>query len=102
MIVEDGIKLDYSDVLIRPKRSSLHSRKDVSLVRDFSFRHASFMHSCIPVWSANMDTTGTFEVAKAFQNMMFDSENHQDDGVANVAIHKHYSIDDWRTVCYGF
>ena len=100
MIVEDGIKLDYSDVLIRPKRSSLHSRKDVSLVRDFSFRHASFMHSCIPVWSANMDTTGTFEVAKAFQNMMFDSENHQDGGVANVAIHKHYSIDDWKTVCY--
>ena len=100
MIVEDGIKLDYSDVLIRPKRSSLVSRRDVSLTREFSFRWATFIDTCIPVWSANMDTTGTLEIAKAFQRSMFD-DGWKESGVPNVAIHKHYTLDDWKTICYG-
>ena len=100
MKIEDGIKLDYSDVLIRPKRSSLQSRQDVSLTRDFSFRWATFVDTCIPIWSANMDTTGTLETAKAFQYTMF-NEEWMEDGVPNVAITKHYTLDDWKTICYG-
>ena len=39
MRIEDDSKLDYKDVLIRPKRSTLGSRKDVELEREFTFRN---------------------------------------------------------------
>lgn len=58
MRIEDEIKLDYSDVLLRPKRSTLTSRNDVNLNRDFKFRNGGTW-SGIPVVGANMDTTGT-------------------------------------------
>ena len=44
--------------------------------------------------------TGTLEIAKAFQTSMFD-DGWKESGVANVAIHKHYTLDDWKTICYG-
>ena len=37
MRIETDIKLDFSDVLLKPKRSTLPSRKDVELERQFSF-----------------------------------------------------------------
>lgn len=40
MRIENDIKLDFKDVLIRPKRSTIASRADVDLVRTFSFRHS--------------------------------------------------------------
>ena len=39
MRIDNDIKLDYKDVLIRPKRSILESRKQVDLTRDFNFRN---------------------------------------------------------------
>ena len=62
--VEDGIKLDYSDVLIRPKRSTLSSRKDVSEFRQFKFVNSKREYDGIPIMAANMDGVGTFEMAE--------------------------------------
>ncbi len=70
MRIEDDKKLDYKDVLIRPKRSTLGSRKDVDLFRQFSFRNyetksSNTHYNGIPVMAANMDGVGTFEMARA-------------------------------------
>jgi GMP reductase len=67
MRIEDEIKLTFDDVLIRPKRSTLVSRSEVQLDRDLKFRHTSLTWSGVPIVSANMDTTGTFETAISLQ-----------------------------------
>ena len=67
MRIDDDLKLTFRDVLIRPKRSTLKSRSDVTLVREFKFRHTETEWKGVPVVAANMDTTGTFEMAKALQ-----------------------------------
>jgi GMP reductase len=61
-IIED-VKLDFSDVLIAPKRSQLTSRKDAELTRSFTFKHSKFSWSGIPIIAANMDHTGTNAMA---------------------------------------
>jgi GMP reductase len=63
MRIEYEIKLDFKDVLIRPKRSTLRSRNDVDLNRNFKFRHTGKEWTGIPIMAANMDTSGTFAVA---------------------------------------
>ena len=84
MRVEHDFKLDFDDVLIRPKRSTLSSRRLVDLEREFNFRHSDETWKGIPIIAANMDTTGTFEIAEAFKkNKMI------------TAIHKFYSMDEW-------
>jgi GMP reductase len=60
--IEADEKLDYSDVLIRPKRSNLGSRSEVNMIRTKRFKHSPIIWSGTPIISANMDTTGTFEV----------------------------------------
>ncbi len=67
MRIEADVKLDFSDVLIRPKRSELKSRKDVDLTRKFKFKYAKFEWSGIPVMASNMDGVGTLEMALALQ-----------------------------------
>ena len=62
MIIEDDIKLDYSDVLIRPKRSTLTSRFDVDLERTYTFYHSGLEWTGVPIMASNMDTTGTFKM----------------------------------------
>ncbi len=62
MIIEDDIKLDYSDVLIRPKRSTLTSRFDVELKKTYTFYHSNKEWTGIPIMASNMDTTGTFKM----------------------------------------
>ena len=61
-IIQD-LKLDFDDVLIKPKRSNLKSRSEVILTREFSFPHSSRSLSCIPIFAANMDTTGSMQMA---------------------------------------
>ena len=65
MRIEEEIKLDYSDVLIRPKRSTLESRKEVDLYRTFNFKNGKSWTG-VPIAAANMDTTGTIEIGKQF------------------------------------
>lgn len=75
-------KLDFDDVLIRPKRSSLNSRAEVSLSRNFTFAHSSRTIECVPLMSANMDTTGTID-------MSIELAKHQ----CITCLHKHYNTD---------
>lgn len=86
MRIESELKLGFKDVMIRPKRSTLKSRSQVSLEREFSFRHSNTKWKGIPVIAANMDTVGTFEMAKALsEHQLF------------TAIHKHYSLEQWKS-----
>lgn len=65
MRIEYDVKLDFSDVLIRPKRSVLKTRSEVSLEREIKFKHTGTTWRGIPIIAANMDHTGTFNMAKA-------------------------------------
>lgn len=65
MRIEYDVKLDFKDVLIRPKRSVLKSRAEVTLDREFRFRDSGAVWRGIPIIAANMDHTGTFAMAKA-------------------------------------
>ncbi len=80
MRIEQDLKLDFKDVLIRPKRSTLTSRSEVDISRDFVFLHSQRPYHGIPIIAANMDATGTFEMARALTRHSL-----------TAALHKHYS-----------
>lgn len=75
-------KLDFDDVLIRPKRSTLNSRSEVDLLRTFKFAHSTRELTCVPIMVANMDTVGTIHMA-------FSLMEHR----AITCLHKHYNVD---------
>lgn len=85
MRIEEDLKLGFKDVLIRPKRSTLKSRSDVELERQFTFKHSGQSWSGVPIIAANMDTVGTFSMASALAS--FD---------ILTAVHKHYSVEEWQ------
>ena len=85
MRIENDIKLDFKDVLIRPKRSTLKSRKDVDIRREYVFKWSGETFHGTPVIGANMDGVGTMAMAKSF----FDQEQG-----LSVALTKHYSVED--------
>ena len=62
---EEEVKLDYSDVLFRPKRSTLKSRKEVDLTRTYKFKHSNREWSGVPIIASNMDGVGELEVANS-------------------------------------
>ena len=68
MLINDDVKLDYSDVLIRPKRSTLTSRYDVDLERKYKFKHSKKTWMGTPIMASNMDTVGTFSMADVLTN----------------------------------
>ena len=63
MRIEEEIKLDYSDVLFRPKRSTLKSRKEVNLNRTYKFKYSNNEWTGIPIFASNMDGVGELNVA---------------------------------------
>ena len=83
MRIEQDIKLDYKDVLFKPKRSKLESRRDVDLTRTFKFHYGNEWTG-VPIMSSNMDGVGTFEMAKVLQNHKM-----------ITVMRKHYTVDDW-------
>lgn len=85
MRIEEDLKLGFKDVLFRPKRSTLSSRSQVELHREFHFRNSKQTWKGVPVIAANMDTVGTFTMAKALAE--FDML---------TAIHKHYTEHEWQ------
>ncbi|AWG22354.1 GMP reductase [Flavobacterium faecale] len=85
MRIETDLKLGFKDVMIRPKRSTLKSRAQVSLERNFKFLHSGASWSGVPIFAANMDTVGTFEMALVLaKEQIF------------TAVHKHYSVEEWQ------
>lgn len=83
MRIESDLKLGFKDVMIRPKRSTLKSRSEVSLIREFKFLHGN-KWTGVPIIAANMDTVGTFEMAKILATYKL-----------MTAIHKHYTLKEW-------
>ena len=84
MLIEDSIKLDFKDVLIRPKRSNLNSRSEVNLNRVIKFKHSNYKWEGIPIMVANIDTVGTFEMPEeCYKYKLF------------TCIHKYYTYEDW-------
>ena len=72
MRIEDEVKLDFKDVLIRPKRSILSSRKEVDLNRKYKFKHSGLEWTGVPIMASNMDGVGTLDMAHAlYDHRMF-------------------------------
>lgn len=84
MRIENEIKLGFKDVMFRPKRSTLKSRSEITIEREFTFLHTQKKWSGVPLIAANMDTVGTFEMAEAL---------YKDKII--TAVHKHYSVQEW-------
>lgn len=78
------LKLDFDDVLIRPKRSTLNSRSEVNLVRSYSFKYSPRKLLSSPIMVANMDTVGTFAMARELCKYQ-----------AITCLHKHYSLEEY-------
>jgi GMP reductase len=87
MKIENEVKLDFSDVLIRPKRSSLKSRSDINLIRKIHFPISDQTWEGIPIIAANMDTIGTYEVYKVLSKFQM-----------ITAFHKFYSPEDYNNM----
>ena len=68
MHLDTEIKLNYDDVLLKPKRSTLSSRRDVDMTRTFTFRNSKESYTCCPIVASNMDGVGTFSMAKVLQD----------------------------------
>lgn len=85
MKIEDDVKLDFSDVLIRPKRSILSSRSQVSLERKMTFPNSRQTWYGVPIIASNMDTVGTYEVYQTLSEFKM-----------ITALHKFYTIEDYK------
>ncbi len=84
--IEIGTKLDFNNVLIRPKRSTINSRSEVSLERTFHFKNCKTQTwTGTPIISANMDTTGTFRVYEILSQYNI-----------VTAMHKFYTVEDYK------
>tara|TARA_B110000438_G_scaffold303672_1_gene366406 strand:+ start:4649 stop:5683 length:1035 start_codon:yes stop_codon:yes gene_type:complete len=69
MRIEEDLKLDYSDVLFRPKRSTLSSRKEVSLKRTYKFKYSNTEWTGVPIMAANMDGVGELGIAEKLSEL---------------------------------
>ena len=78
-------KLNFEDVLLQPKRSTLSSRKDVDMTRNFTFRNSGKQMNFLPIFASNMDGVGTFSMAKVLQEFKM-----------MTVITKTTGIEEWR------
>ena len=101
MRIEEEIKLDYSDVLFRPKRSTLKSRKDVDLNRKYTFKHSKLSWKGIPIIASNMDGVGEIGVATKLDShklMTALTKQHDINQIATI-YKKNISLDSISLSC---
>ena len=83
MRIETEIELDYSDVLIKPRRSTIASRKNADITREYKFKWSGKVVKGTGIMQANMGTIGNFEVSRKMLNSgLF------------ACLHKHHNVDD--------
>lgn len=84
--IEEGLKLDFHNVLIRPKRSTIDSRSNVNLSRTIKFKNCKSIQPWvgIPIIASNMDTVGTFDVYSVLSKYKI-----------ITALHKFYTVSDF-------
>lgn len=87
MKVEGDTKLDFNDVLIRPKRTKLSSRSEVNLIREINFPISKQTWKGVPIIAANMDTVGTYDVYKVLSKHKI-----------ITAFHKFYTLRDFENM----
>ncbi len=85
MRINNEPKLNFEDVLLQPKRSTLSSRKDVDMTRNFTFRNSGKQMNFLPIFASNMDGVGTFSMAKVLQEYKM-----------MTVITKTTKIEEWR------
>ena len=85
MRINYDAKLNFEDVLLQPKRSTLSSRKDVDMTRNFTFRNSGKQMNFLPIFASNMDGVGTFSMAKVLQEYKM-----------MTVITKTTKIEEWR------
>ena len=82
MQIINETQLDFSDVLIKPRRSSIDSRSKVDITREYKFKWCPYVIKGTGIMQANMGTIGNFEVSrKMLDNGLF------------ACLHKHHNID---------
>jgi GMP reductase len=84
MRIEEQVYYDYDDVLIKPKRSFLTSRKEVDLIREFTFLHSKKQWKGIPIIASNMDVVGTWKMRNVLAKYSMPT-----------MMHKFYTQQDW-------
>ena len=84
MKIENDIKLDFIDVLIRPKRSTLSTRSEVDVIKSVKFVNSKQTWEGVPIITSNMDTVGTFEMYNVLKNYKM-----------ITCLSKHYEIKDF-------
>jgi len=85
MRIDNELKLDYNDVLFRPKRSEMASRSEVDLSKTYTFRNSGAVYNGIPIMAANMDGVGTFNIAATLK----------EHGLFTCLV-KNYELEDWK------
>lgn len=88
--VLDEIQLDFCDVLIKPKRTTLNSRKEANILRSYEFKYYPHVIESCGIMAANMATTGTFEMRWALEKYN-----------AITCLHKHYTVKELENK-FGF
>ena len=78
--IRDSIELDFCDVLFRPKRTTLNSRSEVDVIREYKFKYYPKTIKSCGIMAANMATTGTFDMNDVLQKYK-----------AITCLHKHYT-----------
>lgn len=84
MKIENDVKLDFIDVLIRPKRSTLSSRSEVSVIKTVNFVNSKQTWEGVPIITSNMDTIGTLEMYNVLKEYRM-----------ITCLSKHYNIEDF-------
>ena len=102
MRIEEEIKLDYSDVLFRPKRSTLKSRREVNLNRKYKFKYSKLSWEGVPIIASNMDGVGEVGIAKKLASfkMMTALTKQHDDKEINI-LEKTNSINNFVALSCG-
>ena len=88
MKIDNEVKLDFNDVLFRPKRSTLSSRSEVQVERTYKFKHSGRTWTGVPIISSNMDTISSVEMFKKLSSQKF-----------LTCFHKYINIDDVICAC---
>lgn len=81
--IKDSVELDFCDVLFKPKRTTLNSRKEANVIREYKFKYYPKTIQSCGIIASNMATTGTFEINNVLQKYQ-----------AITCLHKHYDFND--------
>lgn len=81
--IKDTTELDFCDVLFKPKRTTLNSRSEADVIREYKFKYYPYTLNSCGIMASNMATTGTFAINNVLQKYQ-----------AITCLHKHYDFSD--------